>query len=185
MFEDIDVVLFCVALTDYDEYTIDINGVSTNKMVAAKHLFESIVTHPTFKHKKFLLVLNKFDLFQEKIELVPLSQCEWFCDFNPVISHNHNGGFTIYNGNNTPLAQRGFQYIAVKFKRLFCSLTNRKLFVSLVTALEPETVDEALRYAREIMAGEKWVISSCIDEKSEITSTFTEIEEYTSFWFLS
>lgn len=180
MFEDTDVVLFCVALTDYDEYTVDSNGVSTNKMLAAKHLFENMITHPAFKDKKFLLLLNKFDLLEEKIKLAPLKQCQWFCDFNPVIGHNHHTGCQSGRSNITPLAHRAFQYIAVKFKRLFCSLTNRKLYVSLVTGLEPDTVDEALRYAREIMVCEKWN-PSIINEKSDLTSTFTDNEEETSF----
>jgi len=177
MFEDIDVVLFCVSLTDYGEYTADNNGFYINKMLAAKHLFENMITHPTFNKKKFLLLLNKFDLLEEKIEKVPLTQCEWFCDFNPVISHNPNGASSS-NSNNTPLAQRAFQYIAVKFKRLFYSLTKRKLFVSLLTGLERDTVDEALRYAREIMESEKWETSFTNDnEKSEMTTTSFESEE--------
>ncbi|PQM33220.1 extra-large guanine nucleotide-binding protein 1-like [Prunus yedoensis var. nudiflora] len=68
MFEDVDVVLFCVALTDYDEFSVDSNGVSMNKMMASKQLFENIVTHPALDHKDFLLILNKFDLLEEKID---------------------------------------------------------------------------------------------------------------------
>ncbi|CAL9022121.1 unnamed protein product [Prunus brigantina] len=151
MFEDVDMVLFCVALTDYDELSVDSNGISMNKMMASKQLFENIVTHPALDHKDFLLILNKFDLFEEKIDEVPLSRCEWFHDFNPVTSQNPSSSNN--NSNNTTLAHRAFQYVAMKFKRLFRSLTDRKLFVSLVTALEPDTVDEALKYAREI---QKW-----------------------------
>lgn len=168
MFEDTDVVLFSVALTDYDEYIVDNKGVATNKMMVAKHLFENIIAHQTCRNKKFLLILTKLDLLEEKIELVPLTRCEWFCDFNPVISHNHKKGGN--NGNSPPLAQSAFQYIAVKFRRLFRSLTDRKLFVSLVTGLEPDTIDEAFRYGREVMEWEKWD-PSVVTEKSEITST--------------
>ncbi|XP_059653934.1 extra-large guanine nucleotide-binding protein 1-like [Cornus florida] len=141
MFEDVDLVLYCVALTDYDEFCDD-GGVSTNKMLASKKLFESIATHPTLDQKNFLLILNKFDLLKEKIERVPLTQCEWFHDFNPVMSAA---------GNNSSLAQHAFHYIALKFKGIFRSLTGRNLYVSPVTALEPDSVDEALRYAREIL----------------------------------
>ncbi|GFP85442.1 extra-large guanine nucleotide-binding protein 1 [Phtheirospermum japonicum] len=151
MFEDVDLVVYCVSLTDYDEYHEDINGVRTNKMLAAKKLFESIVTHQTLAHKEFLLVLNKFDLLEEMIDRVPLSQCIWFEDFNPVMSHHPHSGSS--SNNNTPLAQRAFHYIAVKFKRLFKALTERKLFVSRATGLEPDSVDRALKYCREIL---KW-----------------------------
>ncbi|KAK7341539.1 hypothetical protein VNO80_24472 [Phaseolus coccineus] len=170
MFEDTDVVLFSVALTDYDEYTVDSNGVATNKILAAKHLFQNIITHRVFRNTKFLLILTKFDLFEEKIEQVPLTQCEWFWDFNPVISHNHQTASIGKRTNHPPLAQRAFQYIGMKFKSWFNSLTGRKLFVSLVTGLEPATVDEALRYGREVMVWEKWD-PSLINEKFEITST--------------
>ncbi|XP_004498181.1 extra-large guanine nucleotide-binding protein 1-like isoform X2 [Cicer arietinum] len=171
MFEDTDVVLFSVSLTDYDDCIIDTKGVSTNKMLASKNLFENIIAHPTFKKKKFLLILTKFDLLEEKIAHVPLTRCEWFCDFKPVISHNQN---KFGNSGTMPsLAQSAFQYIAVKFKRLFHSITDRILFVSLVTGLEPDTIDEALRYGREVMEWENWN-TSISNDKSENTSTSLE-----------
>lgn len=151
MFEDVDLVMFCVSLTDYDEYYEDINGVQTNKMLASKQVFESIVTHPTLCDKNFLLILNKIDLLEEKIERAPLTECQWFEDFSPVISvHPHRANSS---SNSSSLAQRAFHYIAVKFKRLFTSLSDRKLFVSGGTGLEAESVDRALRYGREIL---KW-----------------------------
>ncbi|KAE8664652.1 Extra-large guanine nucleotide-binding protein 1 [Hibiscus syriacus] len=153
MFEDVDFVLFSVSLTDYDEFSFDSNGVRTNKMLASKQLFESIVTHPTFEKKNFLLLLNKADLLEEKIEQVPLTRCEWFHDFNPVIGHNLYNNCSSNRNNHTSLSQSAFQYIATKFKRLFNSLTDRKLYVSMVTGLEPDSVDEALRYSRHIL---KW-----------------------------
>lgn len=150
MFEDVDLVLFCVSLTDYDEYCVNSEGVCVNKMIASKNFMENIVAHPTFAQKDFLLLLNKFDLLEEKLEKVPLSQCEWFQDFNPVVSHHQHSR----NSNNSPsLAQRVYHYIAVKFKRLFDSLTARKLYVSPVTGLDADSVDEALKYGREIL---KW-----------------------------
>ena len=151
MFEDTDIVLFCVALSDYDESTPD----GTNKMMATKQLFEAIATHPSFEGKHFLLLLNKIDLLEEKVERVPLSRCEWFKDFNPVMTSNPSTSArnNSSNNNSPTLAHRAFQYIAVKFKRLFTSLTDRKLYVSLINGLESDTVDESLRYAREIL---KW-----------------------------
>ncbi|KAK4562916.1 hypothetical protein RGQ29_005408 [Quercus rubra] len=149
MFEDTDIVLFCVALTDYDEYSVDRNGVLTNKMLASKELFESIVTHPTFENKNFLLILNKFDLLVEKIKQVPLTHCEWFRDLKPVVSPN------CHTSTYPSLAQRASHYIGMKFKELFHSLTDNKLFVSPVIGLENDTVDEALRYAREIIMREE------------------------------
>ena len=164
MFEDTDIVLFCVSLTDYDKYSVDRNGVLTNKMLASKELFKSIVTHPTFENKNFLLILNKFDLLVEKIEQVPLTHCEWFRDFKPVVSPN------CHNSTYPSLAQRASHYIGMKFKELFRSLIDNKLFVSLVIGLENDTVDEALRYAREIILWdeEEKAYSSCSSLKNDL-----------------
>lgn len=151
MFEDVDLIVYCVSLTDYDQFSYDINGNATNKMLESKRLFESIVNHPVCAEKDFLLILTKFDLLEEKIEQVPLTRCEWFHDFNPVISIHQNS-----NNNNNPnasLAQRAFHYIAAKFKGEFYSLTGNRLYVSWVTGLEADSVDKALKYGREIL---KW-----------------------------
>ncbi|MBA0551157.1 hypothetical protein Golob_022053, partial [Gossypium lobatum] len=169
MFEDVNMVLFCVSLTDYDEFWLDSNGVLINKMVASKQLFETIVSHPTLEQKDFLLILNKADLLLEKMEEVPLTRCEWFHDFNPVISH-HNNNLTA------SVAQRAFHYIAVKFKRLFDSLTHSKLYVCMVTGLEPDSVDDAFRYAREIL---KWDYNDNSFISNEFSTT-THIEASTT-----
>ncbi|KAG7976116.1 hypothetical protein I3843_06G132600 [Carya illinoinensis] len=58
MFEDSDIVLFCVALTDYDQHCEDSNGVSTNKMLASKQLFENVVTQPTFEARNVATALT-------------------------------------------------------------------------------------------------------------------------------
>ncbi|XAR73930.1 hypothetical protein NMG60_11008063 [Bertholletia excelsa] len=155
MFEDVRIVIFCVALSDYDQYTTDGDGAPVNKMLLSKKFFESIVTHPTFDQMDFLLILNKFDLFEEKIERVPLSECDWFDDFHPVLSrHRFNRNSNSNSINNSPsLGQLAFHYIAVKFKRLYSSLTDRKLYVALVKGLQSKSVDGALKYVREIL---KW-----------------------------
>ena len=58
-----------------------------------------------------------------------------------------------------------------------CSILSlTEFFVSLVNALGPDTVDEALRNGREVMELEKWDRSIVTDPKSEITSTSTEEE---------
>lgn len=155
MFEDVDLVLYCVSLTDYDEFYIGSNGNFVNKMLASKKLFETIITNPTFSQKAFLLVLNKFDLMEEKLEQTPLTQCEWFQDFNPIFSHHQSqsGSSSRSSNNNGSPAQRAFHYVAVQFKKLFRDLVGRKLYVTSVTGLESDTVDEALKYGREIL---KW-----------------------------
>ncbi|KAJ4714990.1 Extra-large guanine nucleotide-binding protein like [Melia azedarach] len=177
MFEDVGIVIFCVSLSDYDQFSLDGNGALTNKMMLSRKFFESIVTHPTFDQMEFLLILNKFDLFEGKIEQVPLNQCEWFDDFHPVISRHHtNSNRNSNNINHSPsLGQLASHYVAVKFKRLYSSLTGRKLYVSLVKGMEPDSVDAALKYAREIL---KWDEEKTNFSLSEYSMYSTEASSF-------
>lgn len=52
-----------------------------------------------------------------------------------------------------PTAAEYQSFIAVKLKRLFNSLTHRKLYATLATDLEPDNVDQALIHAKEVL---KW-----------------------------
>ncbi|PIN03674.1 G-protein alpha subunit (small G protein superfamily) [Handroanthus impetiginosus] len=140
IFEDVRIVIFCVSLCDYDQFVTDENGSLVNKMIYHRQCFESKVTNPIFDQKGFLLLLTKYDLFEEKIEHVPLNQCDWFDDFHPV-------------GKQGRIGEKGFYYISIKFKRLYTALTGRKLYVTKVNCLKQDSVDEALKYARNML---KW-----------------------------
>ena len=147
MFEDVRAVVFCVALSDYDSLWVDSSGTASNKMIQTRDLFESILRHPCFQDTPFVLLLNKYDMFEDKIfRGVPLTNCTWFSDFRPV-------GTSHYTPQNQ--AQQAYQYIAHKYKELFTSIncTGRKLFTFQLNALDKITVSRAFQYVKEIL---KW-----------------------------
>lgn len=91
-FEDVTAIIFCVALSEYDQVLYE--DESTNRMHESLRLFDSICNNKWFvsligvlrKKKRrensfrfvytgIILFLNKKDLFEEKIKRSPLTLC--------------------------------------------------------------------------------------------------------------
>jgi len=98
-FENVNCLLFLVAISGYDQYLVeDKDG---NQMNEALMLWESIANSHWFTKSALILFLNKMDLFKEKLERSPIT----------------NHGFTDYHGppDDWKLASK---YFMDKFRAL-------------------------------------------------------------------
>ncbi|RCV43452.1 hypothetical protein SETIT_9G295300v2 [Setaria italica] len=141
MLEEVRAIIFCISLADYDQMWVRGSGELCNKMIASRDMFENVISHPSFEDTTCVLLLNKYDSFEAKVNRVPLTVCDWFADFSPVKPHH----------THQSLASHAYYYIALKFKDLYSSIGDRKLFVFQTKALERKTVDDAFRYIREVL----------------------------------
>jgi GTPase SAR1 family protein len=72
-FEGVTAVIFCVAMSEYDEKLCE--DLKVNRMQEALELFEEICNHQYFVNSAMVLFLNKKDLFLDKIQKVDLKCC--------------------------------------------------------------------------------------------------------------
>uniref|UniRef100_A0A6A7GCG1 G protein, Alpha subunit family member n=1 Tax=Hirondellea gigas TaxID=1518452 RepID=A0A6A7GCG1_9CRUS len=76
-FEDVTAVIFVAAISEYDQVLYE--DETTNRVHEALDLFGEICNSRWFGETSVILFLNKCDLFQEKIEHIPLTVC--FADY--------------------------------------------------------------------------------------------------------
>ncbi|KAJ7029900.1 G-protein alpha subunit-domain-containing protein [Mycena alexandri] len=71
-FEGITSIIFCAALSDYDQVSAEDSRV--NRMRESLGLFDSIVNSPWFWRTSVILLLNKIDVFRKKLSRIPLER---------------------------------------------------------------------------------------------------------------
>ena len=72
-FQDVTAIIFCVDMSAFDQVLVE--DEETNKMQESLKSFEFICNNPYFSKTSMILLLNKKDLFEEKITKSPLSIC--------------------------------------------------------------------------------------------------------------
>ncbi|KAJ5775827.1 guanine nucleotide-binding protein alpha-2 subunit [Penicillium nucicola] len=70
-FGDVDYLIFVVPLSSYDQ-SLDDGHCTQNEMRDAMKLFDSFANGDYFKSKPILLVLDKLDIFEEKLRHSPI-----------------------------------------------------------------------------------------------------------------
>jgi len=77
-FEKVTAVLFVVAISEYDQMLYE--DEHTNRMTEALNLFDEICNSRWFESTNMILFLNKRDLFQVKLQKVPITV--WLPDYD-------------------------------------------------------------------------------------------------------
>ncbi|GAA5849984.1 hypothetical protein JCM3766R1_001945 [Sporobolomyces carnicolor] len=70
-FESVDILIFVVAISEFDQTLYE--DESVNRLAEATMLFESLAGSRWFERSSFVLLLNKCDIFEEKLLLSPTS----------------------------------------------------------------------------------------------------------------
>uniref|UniRef100_A0A4W6DD05 Guanine nucleotide binding protein (G protein), alpha activating activity polypeptide O, a n=1 Tax=Lates calcarifer TaxID=8187 RepID=A0A4W6DD05_LATCA len=109
-FEDVTAIIFCVALSGYDQ----------NRMHESLKLFDSICNNKWFKDTSIILFLNKKDLFESKIVKSPLAIC-----------------FPEYTGPDTYL--EGIAYIKSQYESKNKS-TNKEVYSHVTCATDTNNI---------------------------------------------
>ena len=152
MFDNVQVVLFLVAISGYDHVLVeDRNGVSPdtiyeewdgqvltdlkqNQMHEALMLFESIANSKYFEKSALILFLNKIDLFREKIQ----------SGAAPIRDH-----FQDYNGADTDV-EAGQEFFARKFRNLVRD-PGKEAYVHYTNATDTNLLDKTMKSVQDMI----------------------------------
>lgn len=77
-FDNVTLIIFCVALSEYDQVLLEEN--SQNRLEESLTLFDSVVNSRWFARTSIVLFLNKIDVFADKLPYSPLEN--YFSDYN-------------------------------------------------------------------------------------------------------
>jgi len=128
-FQDVTAVIFCAALSGYDLKLSE--DETTNRMHEALKLFKDICNTKWFADTAIILFLNKRDIFEKKIQRVPLTVC-----------------FPDYTGNST--AEEASVYITDQF--LAQNENPRKMIYTHKTcATDTENITVVFKVVQDII----------------------------------
>jgi GTPase SAR1 family protein len=127
--QSIAAVIFIAALNSYDMVLFE--DKSTNRMDESLTLFSEIVNSRWFKNSAVILLLNKIDLFGDKLKKVPLSVC-----------------FSDFEGPNT--VESGIQFITEQFVSRVKD-PNKRVFTFPCSAADQDNVRDILHSVKETL----------------------------------
>ncbi|TFK34942.1 guanine nucleotide-binding protein subunit alpha [Crucibulum laeve] len=130
-FEDVSVVLLFISLSEYDQTLYE--DTSTNRLKESLHLADSIINSRWFVNSHIVLLLNKIDLFAQKLSYSPLSN--YFPDYT--------------GGDNYDLA---CDYIVHRFRSLDTRPSQgRQIHTHFLMSTDTQRVQEILSTIQEMV----------------------------------
>ncbi|KAG5356319.1 Guanine nucleotide-binding protein alpha-3 subunit [Yarrowia sp. B02] len=94
-FENVTLIIFCVALSEYDQVLLEEKN--ANRMNESLVLFDSIINSRWFVRTSVVLFLNKIDVFTEKLPLSPLEN--QFPDYKGGADINKGAKYILWRFN--------------------------------------------------------------------------------------
>jgi guanine nucleotide-binding protein subunit alpha len=132
VFDNVQVVLFLVAISGYDHVLVeDRNG---NQMHEALMLFESISNSKYFEKSALILFLNKIDLFREKIA----------GGMSPI-----NKVFPDYTGQANDI-EAGMEFFANKFRNLVRQ-PKKEVYVHYTNATDTDLLKKTMASVQDMI----------------------------------
>ena len=130
-FQDVTAIIFCVSLSEYDQRLDE--DETTMRMVESLRLFRQIVNSAWFASSDIILFLNKKDLFEEKIQRVPLTEA-----------------FKSYTGPNE--AEPAAKYIQAQFLAQ-CDDSKKSIFPHITVATDTSNIATVFTAVRTMLMG--------------------------------
>eukprot|EP01103_Thecamoeba_quadrilineata_P001046 TRINITY_DN10924_c0_g1_i1.p1 TRINITY_DN10924_c0_g1~~TRINITY_DN10924_c0_g1_i1.p1 ORF type:complete len:348 (+),score=67.12 TRINITY_DN10924_c0_g1_i1:113-1156(+) len=135
-FEGVTAVIFCVALSEYDQRLFE--DESVNRMHESMKLFDDLCNSKWFRDKSIILFMNKTDLFEDKIKTVDLKIC-----------------FPSYTGGMN--YDEALKFITKEFEKLDTN-KERQLFFHNTCATDTQNIKHVFKDVQSI------ILSEALDE---------------------
>jgi len=130
-FENVTAVIFVASLSCYDENLLEDDNVIV--MHETLTLFEEICNSRWFENTSFILFLNKRDLFEEKIQRKPLTDC-----------------FPEYKGSTTSF-EECYGFIQRQFESKNRNLSGKHIYSHCTCATDKDSVERVFNDVQHII----------------------------------
>jgi hypothetical protein len=135
----ISAVLYICALNEYD-MTIEEDS-KTNRLADSLKLWRNLTGSSYFKTTPFILLLNKSDLFKEKIKVNPLM--DLFTDYTTFTSRVDLLGLDDFT--------LGWKYMAMQYQVHFC---GSAFYPHVICSIDPDSCRKVFDSIREVVMKE-------------------------------